>query len=54
MQDIRCGKCHKKLGAGEYQRLDIKCSRCGTMNLLRTASPTPERPGAPVLGSEDA
>ncbi|MYM80546.1 Com family DNA-binding transcriptional regulator [Duganella sp. FT50W] len=50
MQDIRCGQCHKKLGAGIYHCLDIKCPRCGTMNLLRATSPKPERQGAPVKG----
>lgn len=29
MQDIRCGSCNRKLGAGEYVRLTIKCPRCG-------------------------
>ncbi|WP_341771784.1 Com family DNA-binding transcriptional regulator [Burkholderia ambifaria] len=41
MQDIRCGSCNRKLGAGEYVRLTIKCPRCGAMNILRAASPLP-------------
>ncbi|TPQ33404.1 Com family DNA-binding transcriptional regulator [Cupriavidus pinatubonensis] len=42
MQEIRCGSCNRKLGAGEYTRLTIKCPRCGTMNSLRAERPTPE------------
>ncbi|MGT2495027.1 Com family DNA-binding transcriptional regulator [Cupriavidus basilensis] len=42
MQEIRCGSCNRKLGAGEYSRLAIKCPRCGTMNVLRAESPAPE------------
>jgi phage FluMu protein Com len=50
MQEIRCGTCNRKLGAGEYRRLSIKCPRCGTLNQLRAESPEPERPGASVIG----
>ncbi|MGT2453766.1 Com family DNA-binding transcriptional regulator [Cupriavidus basilensis] len=50
MQDIRCGSCNKKLGAGEYSRLAIKCPRCGTMNVLRAESPAPESRRASYLG----
>ncbi|MFZ6712964.1 Com family DNA-binding transcriptional regulator [Undibacterium sp. TC9W] len=46
MQEIRCGKCSKKLGAGEYTRLSIKCPRCKALNELSTRSAIPERPGA--------
>ncbi|MFV8527243.1 Com family DNA-binding transcriptional regulator [Ralstonia pseudosolanacearum] len=42
MQDIRCGQCNRKLGAGEYVRLAIKCPRCGTFNVLRAESPALE------------
>lgn len=35
MQDIRCGKCHKKLGEGQYLHLKIKCPRCGTLNNMK-------------------
>ncbi|WP_331456528.1 Com family DNA-binding transcriptional regulator [Burkholderia sp. MSHR3999] len=41
MQEIRCGGCNRKLGAGEYVRLTIKCPRCRAMNFLRAASPLP-------------
>ncbi|MHA6887213.1 Com family DNA-binding transcriptional regulator [Ralstonia pseudosolanacearum] len=50
MQDIRCGACHRKLGAGEYLRLAIKCPRCGTMNILRAERPTPESRRASYSG----
>lgn len=32
MREIRCGKCNKKLGAGVYLQLEIKCPRCGVIN----------------------
>lgn len=43
MQDIRCGHCNKKLGAGIYLHLQIKCPRCGGLNILKAASLEPER-----------
>lgn len=43
MQEIRCGSCNKKLGAGEYLHLVIKCPRCGLINQLRAMSPISER-----------
>lgn len=46
MQEIRCGQCRKKLGAGEFRTYAIKCPRCGTLNQMRTESPEPERLGA--------
>ncbi|WP_307188843.1 Com family DNA-binding transcriptional regulator [Massilia sp. NR 4-1] len=53
MQDIRCGSCNKKLGAGEFLRLEIKCPRCGTLNSLRAMSPQPERHRAPDQENHD-
>ena len=50
MQDIRCGQCFRKLGAGQYLRLSIKCPRCGTMNILRAERPTPESHRASYRG----
>lgn len=44
MEEIRCGACTRKLGAGVFTHLVIKCPRCGAMNTLRATSPTPERP----------
>ncbi|MCA7941586.1 Com family DNA-binding transcriptional regulator [Burkholderia cepacia] len=41
MEDIRCGSCNRKLGAGEYIRLNIKCPRCGAMNVMRAERPLP-------------
>ncbi|QNK71458.1 Com family DNA-binding transcriptional regulator [Variovorax sp. PAMC26660] len=43
MEEIRCGACRRKLGMGQFTCLLIKCPRCGAMNTLRAASPTPER-----------
>ncbi len=43
MQEIRCGNCSKKLGAGEYTRLSIKCPRCKALNELSATSAVPER-----------
>lgn len=44
-QDIRCGACSRKLGHGQFEHLEIKCPRCGTLNtLMRAQSPEPERP----------
>ncbi|MDO8776621.1 MAG: Com family DNA-binding transcriptional regulator [Burkholderiaceae bacterium] len=54
METVRCGKCQRKLAEAQYTRLEIKCTRCGTLNVLRASaadhsspSPTPERPRAP-------
>ncbi|MCL2876918.1 MAG: Com family DNA-binding transcriptional regulator [Betaproteobacteria bacterium] len=44
--EIRCGQCSKKLAEADYRHLSIKCPRCGTFNVLKAASPQPERPGA--------
>lgn len=48
-QDIRCGECNRKLGAGQYIQLNIKCPRCGTMNHLKAASLPVERHSTPNL-----
>lgn len=61
LEEIRCGQCARKLAAGAYTRLEIKCPRCGTLNVLRASaadcsspSPTPERPRASSKnGSKD-
>ena len=36
MKDIRCGACGRKLGAGIFIELQIKCGRCKTINYLRS------------------
>lgn len=46
MEIVRCGRCQRKLAEAQYLRLEIKCPRCGTMNILRAERPTLERPGA--------
>ncbi|WP_415798283.1 Com family DNA-binding transcriptional regulator [Comamonas aquatilis] len=38
MDEIRCGNCRKKLGEGVFQRLNIKCPRCGAFNQLSAKS----------------
>lgn len=49
MQEIRC-VCNKKLGMGLFIQLEIKCPRCGYLNILSAASTKPERHGASVIG----
>ncbi|MGE0333109.1 MAG: Com family DNA-binding transcriptional regulator [Ramlibacter sp.] len=53
MQEVRCGHCSRKLAVAEFVRLQIKCPRCGTLNDVRAASPTPARPGAPNTEGSD-
>jgi phage FluMu protein Com len=47
METVRCGRCNKKLAEADYRHLAIKCPRCGTLNMLKAASLSPERHGAP-------
>ncbi|WP_083233116.1 Com family DNA-binding transcriptional regulator [Pseudomonas graminis] len=40
LKDCRCGKCKKLLARiGEMTQLQIKCSRCGTLNHVKATSP---------------
>lgn len=39
LSDIRCGACGRKLGAGIFITLQIKCGRCKTVNFLRVENP---------------
>ncbi|MFV0421179.1 Com family DNA-binding transcriptional regulator [Oleidesulfovibrio sp.] len=41
-QEIRCGQCNRLLAKGDVRELEIKCRRCGTMNLVRTTRPSRE------------
>ncbi|RMS71607.1 hypothetical protein CFBP6109_04139 [Pseudomonas syringae pv. cerasicola] len=42
LKDFRCGQCKKLLARmGEYTELQIKCSRCGTLNHVKAASREP-------------
>ncbi|WP_288463147.1 Com family DNA-binding transcriptional regulator [uncultured Pseudomonas sp.] len=42
LRDIRCGNCNRLLArAAGVTLLQIKCSRCGTLNHVRAASPEP-------------
>ncbi len=43
LADIRCGACSKKLGAGIFIKLELKCTRCKTINFLRVENPEPVR-----------
>ncbi|WP_317662891.1 Com family DNA-binding transcriptional regulator [Pseudomonas sp. KU43P] len=39
LRDIRCGNCNRLLArAGGVAQLQIKCSRCGTLNHVKTLS----------------
>ncbi|MEX8193628.1 Com family DNA-binding transcriptional regulator [Comamonas guangdongensis] len=53
MNEIRCGNCRKKLGEGVYQRLNIKCPRCGAFNQLSASSATSEPPRGPTAEPHD-
>ena len=46
MTEIRCASCNRKLADAEYQRLTIKCPRCGCLNSFRAGHRAlpPERP----------
>jgi phage FluMu protein Com len=48
MESVRCGWCRRKLAEAQYVRLEIKCPRCGTLNILRAESPLPESRRAPT------
>ncbi|MGE4281998.1 MAG: Com family DNA-binding transcriptional regulator [Magnetospirillum sp.] len=44
MESIRCASCGKLLAKAEaYSVIEIKCPRCRAINILRAASPAPER-----------
>ncbi|RYE67087.1 MAG: Com family DNA-binding transcriptional regulator [Oxalobacteraceae bacterium] len=39
LKDCRCGKCKRLLARmGEFTELQIKCSRCGTLNHVKASS----------------
>ncbi len=39
LKDFRCGQCKKLLARmGDYTELQIKCSRCGTLNHVKATS----------------
>lgn len=43
LQEIRCGRCNKKLAEAIYSRLNIVCPRCRTLNQLSATSAVQER-----------
>ncbi len=58
MQEVRCGRCQRKLAMADYVRLEIKCPRCDALNVMRAVpqavSPQPERQRASeALGGQD-
>ncbi|PRA29267.1 Com family DNA-binding transcriptional regulator [Pseudomonas poae] len=39
LDEFRCGKCNRLLArTGGYTELQVKCSRCGTLNHVKAAS----------------
>lgn len=53
LKDFRCGKCSRLLArVGVFTELQIKCSRCGTLNHVKAPSlelsPLSELCAAPV------
>ncbi|MEX5552293.1 Com family DNA-binding transcriptional regulator [Pseudomonas pergaminensis] len=39
LKEIRCGNCNRLLArTGEFTELQIKCSRCGTLNHVKATS----------------
>ena len=51
--DIRCGKCNRKLGEGQYIRLAIKCPRCGVLNHYRASTPMQHAHERPTLKKDN-
>ncbi|PWE38430.1 Com family DNA-binding transcriptional regulator [Pseudomonas prosekii] len=59
LKDCRCGKCNKLLArVGEFSDIQIKCSRCGTLNHMKadesriapeSAAPLSNEIGAPTI-----
>jgi len=42
LKECRCGHCNRLLArVGEVTELQIKCSRCGTLNHVKATSPEP-------------
>ncbi|MCE0461530.1 MULTISPECIES: Com family DNA-binding transcriptional regulator [Pseudomonas] len=40
LKDFRCGQCKRLLARmGEHTELQIKCSRCGTLNHVKAVEP---------------
>jgi len=47
--EIRCGACSRKLGSGQFTHLQIKCPRCGAMNILKAIEPLTSATGSPGM-----
>lgn len=54
MDEIRCSSCSRLLAEGQYERLKIRCQRCGAWNLFtdeRASRPEPQHAAArPTTG----
>lgn len=48
MESIRCGSCGKLLAKAEFVEIEIKCTRCSTLNFVKAKSLKPERLGASI------
>lgn len=44
MQEIRCRCCGRLLAKAQFQELEIKCSRCKTLNFLKVIEPLLKAP----------
>ncbi|WP_084616501.1 Com family DNA-binding transcriptional regulator [Marinomonas sp. S3726] len=44
MQEIRCRCCGRLLAKAKYLELEIKCSRCKTINFLKVVEPHLQAP----------
>ncbi|EHU2312610.1 Com family DNA-binding transcriptional regulator [Acinetobacter baumannii] len=54
MHTIRCRCCYKLLAKiGHFDSLEIKCSRCKSINILSTESALPERLEHPKTGKNN-
>lgn len=55
MRDLRCKKCHRLLGRyQDCEKLEIKCPRCGTVNIVVSSPesvncPLPKKTGKVVM-----
>jgi phage FluMu protein Com len=39
MKEVRCGQCSKLLALANFIELQIKCSRCRTLNHMKATEP---------------
>lgn len=46
MKELRCGNCRRLLARGQHSTIEIKCPRCGHLNLFNNQKAV-EPPSAP-------